>query len=71
MSIDLSEDQRRAVARGEPVHLRDPEIGVEIVLIRAEDYQRLVDEAAEIDVRRAWLRQATETRRRWVRENPC
>ena len=70
MSIDLSDDQREAVARGEAVHLRDTEVGVEVVLISAEEYERLVEEAAVAEAQRAWLKQATNTRRRWVSENP-
>ena len=70
MSIELTEDQRQAVMNGEAVRLPAPEIGGEVVLLRAEEYESirelLEDERQQKAFRAAGLRSAT----RWLKENP-
>jgi PHD/YefM family antitoxin component YafN of YafNO toxin-antitoxin module len=70
MSIDLTEEQRQAVMNGEPVRLPVPEVGGDIVLLRAEEYESieelLEDERQQKAFREAGLRSAM----RWMKDNP-
>ena len=62
MSIELTEEQRQAVMKGEPVRLTAPEIGGEVVLLRAEEFESirelLEDERQQKAFREAGLRSA-------------
>lgn len=70
MSIELTEEQRQAVIKGEVVRLPVPEIGQEVVLLRADAYEDireiLEDERQQKAFRQAGLRCA----RRWLKDNP-
>jgi hypothetical protein len=39
--IELTEQQRQELRRGEPVRVASPEIGTECVILRADVYERL------------------------------
>lgn len=70
MSIELTEEQRQAVRQGEAVRLPAPEIGGDVVLLRAEEYESirelLEDEKQQKAFREAGLRSAV----RWMKDNP-
>lgn len=70
MSIELTEEQRQAVLNGEAVRLPAPEIGGDVVLLRAEEYESirelLEDEKQQKAFREAGLRSAV----RWMKDNP-
>jgi len=51
MSIELTEEQRQAVLRGEPVRVADPELGKEVVLLPAERFQEIQDILEDEDPR--------------------
>jgi len=70
MSIELTEEQRRAVKQGEPVRIPVPEIGEDVVLLRAavyEEIRELLEDEREQQVFRAFARkQAAQL----AKENP-
>ncbi|MBL8797499.1 MAG: hypothetical protein JNM56_26600 [Planctomycetia bacterium] len=70
MSIELTEAQRQAVRQGEAVRLSAPEVGGEVVLLRAEEYdsirELLDDEKQQRAFREAGVRSAV----RWLKDNP-
>lgn len=70
MSIELTEEQRAAVIHGEVVRLAAPEIGQDVVVLRADTYDDiraiLEDERQQRAFRQTGLRCAT----RWLKDNP-
>lgn len=70
MSIELTEEQRQAVIKGEVVRLALPEIGQDVILLRADAYEDiravLEDEKEQKAFRQAGLRCA----RKWLKDNP-
>lgn len=70
MSIELTEAQQRAVIDGEPIRISQPELGGDVVLLRAEVFEALRelidDERQQKAFREAGLRSAI----RWMRDNP-
>jgi len=70
MSIELTEEQRQAVINGEAVRIAAPEVGGDVVLLRAEQFESirelLEDERQQKAFREAGLRSAL----RWMKENP-
>jgi hypothetical protein len=70
MSIELTEEQRQAVRNGEAVRIAVPEVGGDVVLLRAEQYEGLLelleDERQQNAFRQAGLRSAL----RWMKDNP-
>ena len=74
MCIDLTDEQQQAVKNGEAVHFSAPEIGGTIVLLHAEQYERLrellEEEEEDRKTREAWLRSSHEATVSWMKENP-
>jgi PHD/YefM family antitoxin component YafN of YafNO toxin-antitoxin module len=70
MTIELTDEQRQAVRNGEPVRLAAPELGGDIVLLSAKQFERLQelleDERQQRAFRQAGLRSAV----RWLKDNP-
>ncbi len=70
MTIELTETQRQAVLKGEAVRVAAPELGEDIVLVRAkrfEEIQEILDDEAEQAVFRAFaLKQASQI----AKDNP-
>ena len=70
MSIELTEAQRQAFLKGEPVQVRAPELGEDAVLLRAttfEEYCDIVRDEREQAVFRAFARKQAA---RLAQENP-
>jgi hypothetical protein len=70
MSIELTEEQRQAVRKGEPVRVPAPEIGEDVVLLRAavyEEIRELLADEREQQVFRAFARKQAA---RLAKENP-
>jgi hypothetical protein len=69
--IELTEQQRQAVKQGETVRLSVPELGEEVVVLRAHVYdetiQRLLDDERE---QKAVLAFAMKQAAKVARENP-
>ena len=73
MNIELTEEQRQAVSNGEAVHLPVPEIGGTVVVLRAEQYERLrelLEEEEDRKMQEAWLKASHESAVSWMKENP-
>jgi hypothetical protein len=73
MHIDLTDEQREAVRNGEAVHVPAPEVGGTVVLLRAEQYERLrelLEEEEDRKLREAWLKASHESAVSWMKENP-
>ncbi len=64
--IDLTEQQRQAVKNGQAVRLALPEIGEDVVLLRATAYEDLQDKREQEAVLRYSMKQAAQA----ARENP-
>jgi hypothetical protein len=73
MTIQLTDAQREAVKNGEAVHIPAPEAGGDVVLLRAEQYQRLrelLEDDQDRKTREAWLQASHEGAVSWMKENP-
>lgn len=66
MTIQLTDEQHRAVQRGEPVRLMSAGLG-EIVVLPATVYDDLQQAEAE---QTAWAGLARKAASRWAEENP-
>ena len=54
--IELTEKQREAVKNGEAIRVPAPEIGEDVVLLRATDYENLQERLADVSEQDAVLR---------------
>ena len=68
--IELTEEQRQAVLKGEPVRVPVAEIGVDVVVLRAGAYDRIQELLEDRALHEAWLDLTDEARREWAKENP-
>lgn len=68
--IELTEEQRSAVRRGEPVRIPSPEFGEDLVLISATTYEEIREALAEESQRRVIARIALENAYRRMDETP-
>ena len=66
MTIHLTEDQRQAVQRGEPVRVEALGLG-EIVVLQAELYDEEHHADAELA---AWAKLSRKAASKWAKENP-
>ena len=66
MSLELSDAQRQAVQRGEPVRLTADDLG-DVVVLQAQAYEELVRADAD---KVAWAKVARKAADRWAEENP-
>jgi acyl-CoA reductase-like NAD-dependent aldehyde dehydrogenase len=75
MAIELSVPQLQALdaQRGEMLRIVDPRNRLEYVMVPAavfECVKEMVEEAEDKALEEAWLKTSTETRCKWVEENP-
>jgi hypothetical protein len=70
MNIELTEEQRQAVRDGKMVRLTVPELGGELVLLRAEHCESLGDLLQDEQEKAAWAKLARKAANRWAEENP-
>ncbi|MCI0377000.1 MAG: hypothetical protein L0215_05305 [Gemmataceae bacterium] len=70
MPIELTQAQYQAVRRGEPVRLSLPEVGEDVVLLRAAAFDGLKELLEEDQERKAIAATALETAAKWAKENP-
>jgi hypothetical protein len=69
MSISLSEDERAALLRGEPVRLSDPQLGGDVV-VSAEWFESIQDLARDEREQAAFRAFARKQAAALARENP-
>ena len=63
MNIELTDQQKRAVIRGEPVRLDAPPIG-SVVVLRVADYDDLIQDARD---KAALVSASTDALNRWCK----
>jgi len=72
--IELTAEQQQALdAEPETPQVVDPRSNTAYFLVLADVFERLkelLEEAEDKALHKAWLEKATQTRRRWVQENP-
>ncbi len=68
--IELTDIQREAVKNGEAIRVPAPEIGEEVVLLRAREYDRMREALEDEQEQRAVLRYSMEQARKVAKENP-
>jgi hypothetical protein len=69
VNIELTEEQRQAVTDGKTVRLTVPELGGDLVLLRAERYERIRDLLEDEQEKAAWAKLARKAANRWAEEN--
>ena len=68
--IELTEQQRQAVKNGEAIRLPVPEIGEDVVLMRATHYESMQELLEDQREQRAVLRYSMKQAAKVARENP-
>jgi hypothetical protein len=68
--LELTEKQRQAIRQGEAVLMADPELGEEVVLLRAELYETIRELLEDEREKAGWAKLAAASRAGWARENP-
>lgn len=68
--MTLTADQVESLKRGEPLRLAAPELGEDIVVLRASDFEDLRERREDQQEKRVRAEQARKARDSWVRENP-
>jgi hypothetical protein len=68
--IELTEEQRQAVRNGQAIRLPAPEIGEDVVLMRAAQYESLRELAEDEREQQAVLRYSMKQAAKAAKENP-
>jgi hypothetical protein len=68
--IELTEQQRQAVKNGEAVRVAAPEIGEDVVLLRAAEYESIREFLEDQREQQAVLRYAMKQAAKVAHENP-
>jgi hypothetical protein len=68
--FDLTNEQRQAILEGQPVHIPAPDLGGEIVVLRADAYEAIRDQLEDKQEKPAWAKMARKAASRWSDENP-
>ena len=68
--IELTEQQRQAVKNGEAIRVAAPEIGEDVILLRATDYESLWELLEDNREQEAVLRYSMKQAAKVAEENP-
>ncbi len=68
--MKLTVEQIEAVKKGDPVRISMPEIGKDVVLLRAEDYEEIREALDDERARRALAQAGLEAASHWAHDNP-
>ena len=68
--IDLTEEQRQAILKGEAVRIPSPEIGEDLVLLRGALYEKIRELLEEEREKAEWAKLSRKAANRWAQENP-
>ena len=68
--IELTEKQREAVRNGEAIRVSAPEIGEDVVLLRATDYENLKELLSDLREQNAALHYSMGQARTVAKDNP-
>lgn len=69
MTIELTEVQRQAISKGEPVRLNAPEVGADVVVMRADEFEELREVLEEEREKQAIAAVGLSAAQRWAQEN--
>jgi hypothetical protein len=69
-AVNLTLEQIEAVKKGEVVKLPLPEVGGEVVLLRAETYEEMRETLEDDREKAAWAALGRKAVDLWARENP-
>ena len=70
MTIELTEEQRRALQNGETVRISDPRIGMPMVLLREDRLKALLEDEEDRKLQAAFLNASHQSAVAWMKENP-
>lgn len=70
MSIDLTEEQRHAVMTGQAVRFSMPEVGGDVVLLRADQYEEIQEIREDQQQQKAFRQAGLRSALRWMKDNP-
>jgi hypothetical protein len=70
MHIELTKEQQQALRECKAVLLNIAELGGDLVLLRAEQYENLRHRVEDDEEKAAWAKLARKTVNRWAEENP-
>jgi len=68
--IELTEQQRRAIKNGEAIRITSPEIGEDVVLLRATEYESMRELLEDHREQEAVLRYSMKQAKKVAQENP-
>lgn len=68
--MNLTQEQVEALRRGKPVRVASPEIGEDVLLVRASAVGQLQDELEDEREKEAWARLGMQAASAWAEENP-
>lgn len=68
--IMLTEQQRQTVINGDPVQIASPEIGEDLVVVKASRYQQMQESLEDQREQKAVLRYSMKQASRAAQENP-
>ena len=68
--IELTEKQREAVKNGEAIRVAAPEIGEDVVLLRASEYETMQELITDLREQDGVLRYSMSQARSVAKENP-
>jgi len=68
--IELTEQQRQSVKNGEAIRIPAPEIGEDVVLLRAAQYDSMRESLDDQRAQEAILRYSMKQARKVAQENP-
>ncbi len=68
--IELTEQQRQSVKNGEAIRIAAPEIGEDVVLLRAAQYETMREKLEDQTDQKALLRYSMKQARKVAQENP-
>lgn len=68
--MSFTADQLESLRKGEPVQIPAPELGEDVVLIRASQFAEFLELLADAREKEAWAKLARAARDDWARDNP-
>jgi hypothetical protein len=69
MKLELTEAQTQALQQGKAVRLTVSDVGGEVVLLRAEQFEAMRELLEEMCVQRAFREAGLRSAQRWLKDN--
>jgi hypothetical protein len=68
--IELTETQRLAIVKGQPIHVSDPQMGQDLVILSAAAFASLQEQLRDEKEQKAFRAAGLRSAERWMKENP-